>query len=61
MNQSVIKTGVFLAMSLFTGAIVAQVEYEYAPVVDVRPIVQVVEISTPQEQCWEEEYLVERN
>jgi uncharacterized protein YcfJ len=38
----------------------AQVEYDYAAVVESRPIVQVVEISTPQEQCWEEEYVVER-
>ena len=46
---------------LLAGAAVAQVDYDYAPVVDVRPIVQIVEISTPQEQCWEEEYLVERD
>ena len=39
----------------------AQVDYDYAQVVEVQPIVQVVEISTPQEQCWEEEYLVDRN
>jgi uncharacterized protein YcfJ len=61
MKQQMIRTGIFLTVSLFAGSIAAQVEYEYAPVVDVRPIIQVVEISTPQEQCWEEEYLVERN
>lgn len=61
MNQQVIRTCVFLLVLLLAGSLVAQVEYEYAPVVDVRPIVQVVEISTPQEQCWEEEYLVERS
>ncbi len=38
----------------------AQTDYDYAPVVDVRPIVRIVEISTPSEQCWEEEYLVDR-
>ena len=45
---------------LLAGATAAQVEYDYAPVVEVRPIVQIVEITTPQEQCWQEEYLVDR-
>jgi uncharacterized protein YcfJ len=49
-----------LSGMLATASAAAQVEYDYAQVVDVRPIVRVVEISTPEEQCWEEEYLVDR-
>jgi len=45
---------------LVSGVVMGQVEYDYAAVVESRPIIQVVEISTPQEQCWEEEYVVER-
>ncbi len=38
----------------------AQTNYEYAEVVESRPIYQVVEVSTPQEQCWEEQIAVDR-
>ena len=55
------KTVVALGTALTAATALAQVDYDYAQVVEVRPIVQVIEISTPQEQCWQEEYLVDRN
>ena len=38
----------------------AETNYEYAQVVESQPIYQVVEVSTPQEQCREEEVAVDR-
>ncbi len=38
----------------------AETSYETATVVESRAIYEVVEVSTPQEQCWEEESVVER-
>jgi len=49
-----------LALSLGSGSILAETSYEYAQVLESRPIYQVVEVSTPQEQCWEEEIAVDR-
>lgn len=37
----------------------AETAYETAPVIESRAIYEVVEISTPQEQCWEEEAAVD--
>jgi uncharacterized protein YcfJ len=45
--------GVVLTLSV--ASVWAQTNFEYAPVVDSRPIYQVVEVSAPQQQCWEEE------
>ena len=53
--------GTGLVSLMVSGTVMAQVEYDYATVVESRPIIRVVEISTPQEQCWEEEYQVQRN
>ena len=60
MNKFAKPFAVFSGM-LLTGVSLAQVEFDYAQVVEVRPIVQVVEVSTPEEQCWQEEYLVDRS
>ena len=38
----------------------AQTTYEYGDVIEARPIYQIVEISEPIEQCWEEEIAVDR-
>lgn len=38
-----------------------QTSFEYANVVESTPIYQVVQVSTPQEQCWEEEIAVDRH
>ncbi|MEX0618887.1 MAG: glycine zipper 2TM domain-containing protein [Pseudohongiellaceae bacterium] len=46
--------------TLFATVVTAQVEYLYAPVVESRPLYRVVEVSTPREECWEEEVVVER-
>jgi len=60
MNKYVARSVVLLGAALGTTALQAQVEYDYAEVVDVRPIVRVFEVSTPEQRCWEEEYLVDR-
>jgi uncharacterized protein YcfJ len=49
-----------VAVLSFVGAVRAETSYEYAEVVESRPIYQVVEVSTPQEQCREEEIAVDR-
>lgn len=52
---------VIVAMLGFAGgSLQAETSYEYAQVVESRPIYQVVEVSTPQEQCWEEEVAIDR-
>lgn len=38
----------------------AETSYESAQVIESNPIYQVVEVSSPEEQCWEEEIAVER-
>lgn len=45
---------------LLSNQLWAETTYETAPVIEIRPIYKVVEVSTPQEQCWEEEILVGR-
>lgn len=58
------KKGILATMTIIvclTGtAAVAQTHYETAPVIEARPIYQIVEVSVPQEQCWEEEIAIER-
>lgn len=53
-------TIVTLALSFLTSSAFAETSFEYAEVVESRPLYQVVEVSTPQEQCWEEEIAVDR-
>ena len=38
----------------------AETSYEYAPVLESRPVYQLIAIEAPVEQCWEEEVAVER-
>lgn len=38
----------------------AQTTYEYADVIEARPIYQLIEVSEPYEQCWEEEVAIDR-
>jgi len=38
----------------------SETSYVYAPVIDSQPVYRIVEVSTPQEQCWEEQVAVER-
>ena len=53
-------TIVALALASLSGSVWAETNYEYAEVLESRPIYQLVEVSTPQEQCWEEEVAVDR-
>ena len=46
-------------MALAAGGVQAETAYEYADVLEARPVYRLVEVSTPQEQCWEEEIVVE--
>ena len=47
-----------LAFGSFT--VQAQTSFETAQVLESRPVYQIVEISVPQEQCWEEEIAIDR-
>jgi len=49
-----------LALGLLSATSWAETNFDTAQVVESRPIYQVVEISTPQEQCWEEEVVIDR-
>lgn len=53
------QAALLISSVLFSLAAIAETSYEYAPVVEARPVYQVVEVSTPQEQCWEEEIVVD--
>ena len=46
-------------LALAAGGVQAETVYEYADVLETRPVYRLVEVSTPQEQCWEEEIAVE--
>lgn len=66
-NASARKTllrGTGLALALLAMPVFAssgeRTTYEYATVIDSRPIYQTVEISTPREECWNEEVVVHR-
>lgn len=52
--------GAVAALGLVSAQAFAETSYKTAAVVDSRAIYEVVEISTPQEQCWEEETAVDR-
>ncbi|PCJ17663.1 MAG: hypothetical protein COA96_17550 [SAR86 cluster bacterium] len=49
-----------IALGLMSVESLAETSYETAQVLESRPIYQVVEVSTPEEQCWEEEVYVDR-
>jgi uncharacterized protein YcfJ len=46
-------------LSLYGSSVIAESSVEYADVIASTPIYQVVQVSTPQEQCWEEELAVD--
>jgi len=48
-------------LGLVSFGAVAETSYTTARVIESNPVYQVVEISTPQEQCWEEEIAVDRS
>ena len=58
MNTKMI--GAVAALGLVSAGAFAETSYETASVVEARAVYEVVEISTPQEQCWEEEAVVDR-
>lgn len=58
MNTKMI--GTVAALGLVSAQAFAETSFETASVVESRAIYEVVEISTPQEQCWEEETVVDR-
>lgn len=53
-----IPVGIVIALTASTGQ--SETSYTTAEVIESRPIYQVVEISVPQEQCWEEEVAAQR-
>jgi uncharacterized protein YcfJ len=46
--------------SICTISASGQTTYEYGDVIETRPVYQIVEISEPMEQCWEEEVVIDR-
>ena len=46
--------------SIWTISASGQTTYEYGEVIEKRPVYQIVEISEPMEQCWEEEFVIYR-
>ena len=59
MNTKLIAV-IGLSLGLISSGSVAETSFETAQVVESRPIYEIVEISAPQEQCWEEEMAVDR-
>lgn len=59
LNTSISVFGISLCLVLGAGAVIAETSYDTAQVLSANPIYQVVEVQTPQEQCWEEEIAVE--
>lgn len=57
MNTKLI--GTIAVVGLISSQAMAETSFQTAPVVESRAIYEVVEISTPQEQCWEEETVVD--
>lgn len=49
-----------LGLALISGSSIADTSFETAPVLESRPIYEVVEVSAPQEQCWEEAVAIDR-
>ena len=58
MNTKMI--GAVAVLGLVSAGAFAETSYENASVVESRAVYEIVEISTPQEQCWEEEAVVDR-
>jgi uncharacterized protein YcfJ len=54
--MSIALAGGFSSVSAY-----ADTRYEYAQVVAANPIYQIVELSEPSQQCWQEEVLAERS
>lgn len=55
-----LMTTLAIVLGLLSAKSWAETRYETAQVVESRPLYQVVEVSTPQQQCREEEVLVDR-
>lgn len=60
------KTGIIAAIALVTGVSSAafasgNVSYDYATVVDAQPIVKTIRVSTPREECWQENVVYRDN
>lgn len=51
---------IVIGLALGSFSVQAQTSFETAQVLESRPIYQIVEISAPQEQCWEEEIAIDR-
>lgn len=60
LKTTVAVFSVSLGLALGSEAGLAQTSFETAQVLSANPIYQVVEVATPQEQCWEEEIAVEQ-
>ena len=53
-------SAIVIGLALGAFSVQAETSFETAQVLESRPIYQIVEISVPQEQCWEEEIAIDR-
>ena len=60
MNMNRLSILLASCASIWTISVSGQTTYEYADVIETRPVYQIVEISEPMEQCWEEEVVIDR-
>lgn len=64
MQKSVIPglgtKALLLVASVWATSASANTSYEYAQVIDSRPVYQTVEVSSPREECWNEEVVSHR-
>jgi uncharacterized protein YcfJ len=54
-----IISGVVLAFSISSEAFAANIEYDYATVIDAEPIFKSIRVNTPRQHCWQEEVAYE--
>lgn len=54
-----IISGVVLAFSISSEAFAANIEYDYATVIDAEPIFKSIRVKTPRKHCWQEEVAYE--
>ena len=70
MKTTIVTTLLTLSASLFAGSVLAghenaghvsqnHVSYDYATVIDAQPIIRTIRVSTPREECWQEQVVYE--
>jgi len=58
--KKLLFAGFSVVLTGLSGVALSETSYVYAQVIDSQPVYRIVEVSTPQQQCWEEQVVVER-